>query len=114
MKHLKYFENNKKSEIWMVPTKKPDFNIAINKIDAGKAFDWLGGNNEDKYVLLHYDDHFPGGKKCRDNWTFSSIDSANYDGIKYISYPEFMGNVEITKDDIEDYYTEKEAEKYNL
>jgi len=113
MKYLKYFENKKK-EIWMVPTKKPYLDIATKKVGADKAaFNWIGEKGEE-YILLHYGDYFSGGKGRCDNWTFSSVNCKDFDSKKYTDYPEFMGKVEITQDDIDKYYTEKESEKYNL
>jgi len=110
----KYFEGyyNKK-EIWKIPTKTPDYYIAKWKIGAGNSMNTIYGKND--YQLLHYNDHFPGGKNRNDNWSWSDVDShSGLSNIKFIYTPEYMGEVEITQDDIDGYYVEKEAEKYNL
>jgi len=115
MKHLKYFEKNNKKEIWKLPTKEPDFLIAKWKIGADKSFNWWLGE-EPEYILLHYSDNFPGGKDRDDNWTHSGVDSTDFDISKgkYIDSPEYMGEVEITDEDIERYEIEKETLKYNI
>jgi len=120
MKYLKYFEKKNKVEIWKVPTREPYFTKAKIKIGAKNSFNWMSDlKNNEEYILLHYSDNFPGGKDRNDNWTHSGVDATDFsDGTfgngKYIDTPEYMGEVELSKEDMERYKIEKETNKFNI
>ena len=115
MKYIKLFEEiysnlrkfDKGNNIcYKVPTKTPKFWIAQEKIGAdANGFFFLDDSAQHDYVLLHRDGI---------EWTWSPIDAEDFDGDNYIDLPEYMGEVEVTQDEIDDWYMYKNAKKYNL
>jgi len=104
MKYIKLFEN-KENKIYNVPTKTPEFWIAKDKIGAGDELSFFD-DDPIGYILLHYDDD--------GDWTWSSVYSTDPYGTRYIDKPEYMGKIEVTQDDIDEWDMRNAAKKYNL
>ena len=124
MKYIKKFERSYIKHVWVVPIKMPDFEIALWKI---------GMNDEDiiKWKHLNKVEVFTDHGKYPNNETITMSkdvedDVGDYNVFTWYSYPTsesseytiFMGKIEITQKDIQDYddYLEmkKNASKYNL
>lgn len=117
MKHLKYFESYDEREIWMVPTKEPDYWVAKWKIKADGVLNQLVfGKDEADWILLHYEDEYDGGRKNDSNWTWSNIGARDDMGEKYLNSYYFKGKVYVTDEDIEIYNLSKNKEfkQFNL
>ncbi|MCF7796065.1 hypothetical protein K9M42_03145 [Patescibacteria group bacterium] len=112
---LKKFENylKEETEIWKVPTKMPDFLIALKKIGAENS-GLSSLSFMDIYQLVHYIHHFDGGKNTPDNWTISGDGATNFDGKRFTDSKFYKGEVKITQQDIEKWKIEKNMKKYNL
>lgn len=117
MKHLKIYENYE-VQVWVVPLKMPDFIICLNKI---------GVKDIDRWVQLHRYNVFTDGKKYPTRKTITmrkDIGRGNgftwheYPTSKSSDYTQFMGKLECTPEEIQEYYDniemEKRSKKYNL
>ena len=113
LKNIRPYEDYDYKEICKIPTKSPEYEICKWKIGAVCSNLYKDSKDED-FILIHYIECFDGGKTNDENWTWSGVGSSNYEGIKFQDLPEYKGKVEITEEDRERYYAEKEAEKYNL
>jgi hypothetical protein len=103
-KNFKKFENSKNTGFyWKVNTKQPNFRISLDKIgmpiDKINIFSAWFHNSEDIYVF----------KEVSGLWSWVSIDAddSKWDNI-------YMGEIKITKDDIEKWEVKEAAKKYNL
>jgi len=118
MKYIKLFERfGRKSQIWVVPLKIPDFIISLKKIgmDDKKINDWM---------RLHKNDVFTDHRKYPDRKTITiKKEGGGYTWYWYPStegdeYTDFMGKLEYTPEEIQDYYDEieleKDANRYNV
>jgi hypothetical protein len=118
MKYIKTYEH--KNEIWVIPLKMPDFIISLKKI--GFTPDKI-----DHWVKLYNKDVFREYSKYSDRETITirhEIGTTN--GYTWHWYPstegddwnKFMGKLEITPDEIQEYYDkiemEKAIKKYNI
>jgi len=114
MKYLKKFETIRFPFIyWKVPTKEPDIFIAISKLKGCtiKKEDLYSSRSE---YLQTVKPDYPGyffiiHNLQQDSWFWmDSIENQISDNLKY------KGEVKITVKDVEKYYLEQDANKYNL
>lgn len=117
MKYIKLFERFKKCQIWVVPLKMPDFIISLKKI---------GMDNEQikNWMNFHKRDVFTDYRKYPDRETITIRKEENrftwywYPSTEGDEYTDFMGKLECTTEEIQDYYyqieLENDAKKYNL
>lgn len=124
MKYLKKFERSYVKNVWIVPIKMPDFEIALWKIGMNEKdiMRWIGLNKLDVFT-----DH--GKYPNRETITMSKDSEYNVSDSNVFTwywfptsesseYYIFMGKIEITTNDIQEYknYLEmkKNAKKYNI
>ena len=109
MKYLMKLEElwNEKNEIyWKIQTTLPNMEIALNKIGMDKEDieDWLNKTLRNRYVNHQYIFLF---KDIYSNaWQWSELD--------YNSTAKYMGEIEITPEEIDEYNMKQSAKKYNL
>lgn len=114
MKYIKKFEFEAHTEdrYWKVSLDSPEYEISINKIVRGE-------DNRKKFLnkLVLLRGLYPDSKY------FYLAEDNPRDSEKNITYHHskfpfehfiFMGKVNITKDEIDKWYMESDAEKYNL
>ena len=117
MKYIKLFENwDSEIEIWKIPSKnKEEYIIALDRIGMPEKEinRWLNiiKPGEYSYILIH---HTIPNANTNEDWAWSSTDSYNYSGVKYIDMPYYKGEVHVTPEDIELYDIKQTAKKYNL
>ena len=100
MKHLKYFEDEEFFKIWRIPTKLPDYYVALKRLGVPQEHRlWYDTNWSDNYTIISTNG-------VRWYWTT---------GLKEYEEEEgWQGTVKVTQDDIDNYNAEKEGEKYNI
>lgn len=116
--NFKIFEE-KQYKIWVVPLKMPDFLISLKRIGFSekKIKDWM--RLYDRKVFTDYE-QYPNRE------TITIRKESGHDGYTWYWYPstegdeytEFMGKLEITPKELQDYYDkiemEKDIKKFNL
>ena len=114
---FKIFENDDTSdfiEYWKVPTSIPQLIIALNKIKdcelTEKDYHKVS-NKKYAYVckMIRFRENALYMTEHTINWYFNT-------GTKIIKTYEnkFMGDIKVTKKDVEQYKIEQKAEKYNI
>ena len=119
MKYLKTYESyGFTPELWRLKTKTPFFKVGMDKIgitdeelenflDENRAIENFYLDKED-YILILIDYNENGDKEIL--WS----DNRNDFTYNRIRDPEYMGDVEITDEDIENWNIKQDAKKYNL
>jgi hypothetical protein len=127
MKYIKLFEQSskfvenkifeKKCKIWVVPLKMPDFIISLKKIG-------IDDKNINDWMRLYKNNVFTEYGKYPDRETITIKKEGNgftwywYPSTEGNEYTDFMGKLEYTPEEIQDYYyqieLEKAVKKYNL
>lgn len=113
---FKIFEE-KKSQIWVIPLKLPDFIISLEKIGMVEK-------DISRWMHLHKIEVFTDNGRYPDRETITmSKENGNYTWYWYPStkgdeYTKFMGRLKITSEEIQNYYDkiefQKDVEKYNV
>lgn len=123
MKYLKTYEKCTNSErlryddcndswYWRVHSKYPDILIIFDKLGVPENWgkNWLWNHNN----TITPEDFFLFKTKYEDgtiDWSYSGLGFINPD---YRKPPIYMGEVEITEDDIKKWKIKKSVQKYNL
>lgn len=119
MKYIKKFENNVSYQHWIISLKMPDFLLSLKKIGflEKDIIYWLN---------LFKNDTFTEGRKYPDRKTITISKNKNIGGFTWYWYPkresdhlsEFMGEIVITPEEIQEYFNDieikKNVQKYNL
>jgi hypothetical protein len=112
---FKLFES--KYQIWVIPLKMPDFIISLKKIGMNDKMinDWM---------RLYKNDVFTDHGKYPDRKTITIRKEGNvytwywYPSTDGDEYTKFMGKLEYTPEEIQDYYyqieLEKDVNRYNI
>ena len=118
MKHLKTFEECTDKEkllyddcndcwYWKLSNKYPDILIAFEKLGVPENWgDWLW--SEDNHLLKQFYIFKTIYKNGNINWSYADLNFQNPD---YRKPPVYMGEVEITKEDLEKFYLKKKCRK---
>jgi hypothetical protein len=119
MKYIKKFENLNDTQIfYLIETKMPNFEIALNKIKMSEkwkkhcltnVYSFIEYYGYDKILLI-----VSIGKDIYDTLNYSYMPYSEKNMSYYNKLCKYMGEVEITPEDIEKYELEKKSEKYNL
>ena len=114
MRHLKTYEDKwELTDFWLVPTKRPEYWVALNKIDMPeniKKLYWdmkwkeAASDKPAEYILF----------LCRYNsWTARPYEWFEHCINGVYSYV-YKGEVKVTQDEIDEYLARKDAAIYNL
>jgi hypothetical protein len=103
------YDDCRDCEYWQISTKYPDILIAFDKIGCTQRFEWLWSEDnhliKDVFIYKTYEEN---GKIT---WSYSGIDSKN---PSYVKPPVFMGLIQISDEDIEEWNMKQNANKYNI
>jgi len=124
MKYIKKFEKSNIKNVWVIPIKMPDFEISLRKIGMNDIdiVRWLQHNRNNIFTDRG---KFPNIKTISIN---KSVDDNVNDYNVFTWFPAeitksseyyiFMGKIEITSEEIKEYYDkieiEKNLKKFNL
>lgn len=110
MRYIRLFENMeyKPNRYWKVRTDEPYLSISLDKLGVPKErFKGVFSNSPDyEHVFIFACNKF-GGK-----WEFNVHRVG--DNHQKINSEKYMGELEITEEDLKNWEIKKEAEKYNL
>ena len=119
MKYIKKFEDLDVTKIfYLVDTKMPNFEISLNKI--GMDEEWKKHWLTDVYSFIEYYKYdkiilIVSLEKDRFGMLDYSYEPYSEKEMNYYNKrAKYMGEVEITSEDIKQYEVEKSAEKYNI
>ena len=113
MKYLKSFEGNIIRKYWRVRITEPYFEISMKKIGASDLYEsmitnenFLDYKNNQKNKNKVYIIYSTNNNSCKFKWIyFDKYIKDNYD---------YQGEVDVTKQDIEQLKLEKDTNKFNL
>lgn len=132
MKYLKPFKKKGNKTFWLVKTKMPHFEIALNKIyqndslGSNKIFYFLNNKHIKKckfskiFIPLSFDNptaYYNASNKYFDHNTNSIVIGDFFESSKKDLESqgfEYMGEVKITKQDLLDWEINNKAKKYNI
>jgi len=108
----KYKTKKTIGKFWKFRADSPYLEISLKKINPGRDFSFLTDRIEKKHVIL--------GNWYRKNdsvsgWEYDDIDNFD-DYIDDVAHGrlEYMGEPEVTEEDIEQWNLEQDSKKYNL
>lgn len=132
MKYIKFFEElnlSGKNQFWKIKSKTPYFEISLRNLCVDEAeyeqffivnpgiTEWLNKRGRD-YVYLEID--YNSGIGAEINWSGNQEDFNYPEGYnQQLGYhkarvSEYMGEMEITQQEIDEWLLNNDAEKYNL
>jgi hypothetical protein len=110
MRYIKTYEsktNWKKTDFWILPTKHPEYLLALEKIGLPKnlidLWSGLKYKNDEGYIIFL-------GKG--NNWYLREYYWLEY--LKNSKGYKYRGKIEVSQDEIDEYLAREAAKKYNL